>query len=93
MREVGAFEARNTLSALLDLIEKGEEIIIRRDGRESARLVPPRDAFKRQIAREPLINGYRFVISAKVQQARYRTANRGAIACCRFHPRAECPDR
>lgn len=52
MREVGAFEAKNTLSALLDLVEKGEEIIITRHGRESARLVPPRDGFNRQIARE-----------------------------------------
>jgi prevent-host-death family protein len=52
MREVGAFEAKNTLSALLDLVEKGEEIIITRHGRESARLVPPKDAFNRQLARE-----------------------------------------
>jgi len=29
MREVGAFEAKNKLGQLLDLIERGEEIIIR----------------------------------------------------------------
>ena len=38
--EVGAFEAKNKLSALLDRVEKGEEIIITRHGRPIARLVP-----------------------------------------------------
>jgi prevent-host-death family protein len=42
MREVGAFEAKNKLSELLDLAEQGEEIIITRHGKEAARLVPPR---------------------------------------------------
>ena len=42
MREVGAFEAKNKLSELLDLAESGEEIIITRHGKEAARLVPPR---------------------------------------------------
>ena len=36
MKEVGAFEAKNTLSALLDQVERGEEIIITRHGREVA---------------------------------------------------------
>ena len=40
MIEVGAFEARNKLSALLDRVEQGEEIIITRHGRPVARLVP-----------------------------------------------------
>lgn len=52
MREVGAFEAKNTLSALLDLVEQGEEVVITRHGREAARLVPPRGAFNRESARE-----------------------------------------
>jgi len=39
MREVGAFEAKNTLGALLDLVERGEEVIITRRGRPVARLV------------------------------------------------------
>jgi prevent-host-death family protein len=30
MREVGAFEAKNRLSALLDRVEHGEEIVITR---------------------------------------------------------------
>jgi prevent-host-death family protein len=41
MREVGAFEAKNKLSELLDLAERGEEIVITRHGREVARLIPP----------------------------------------------------
>lgn len=40
MTEVGAFEAKNKLSALLDKVEQGEEIIITRHGRPVARLVP-----------------------------------------------------
>lgn len=39
MREVGTFEAKNKLSALLDLVDKGEEIAITRNGRRIARLV------------------------------------------------------
>lgn len=51
MKEVGAFEAKNTLSALLDLVEQGEEVVITRHGREVARLVPPKGAFNRDDAR------------------------------------------
>ena len=40
MREVGAFEAKNTLGSLLDRVEQGEEIVITRHGRSVARLVP-----------------------------------------------------
>ena len=39
-REVGAFEAKNTLGSLLDRVERGEEIVITRHGRPVARLVP-----------------------------------------------------
>ncbi len=35
-------EARNSLSALLERVEKGEEITITRHGKPVARLVPPR---------------------------------------------------
>ncbi len=52
MREVGAFEAKNNLSALLDLVEAGEEVVITRHGREAARLVPPKGAFNREAARQ-----------------------------------------
>ena len=40
MTEIGAFEAKNTLSALLERVEHGEEIVITRHGRAVARLVP-----------------------------------------------------
>ena len=43
MNDIGAFEAKNTLSALLDRVENGEEITITRRGRPVARLVPPHD--------------------------------------------------
>lgn len=39
MRQVGVFEAKNRLSALLALVENGEEIIITRHGQPVARLV------------------------------------------------------
>jgi prevent-host-death family protein len=42
--EVGAFEAKNKLSALLDRVEQGEEITITRHGRPVARLVPANGA-------------------------------------------------
>jgi len=40
MREIGAFEAKNTFGALLDRVERGEEIVITRHGKPVARLVP-----------------------------------------------------
>ena len=33
MREVGAFDAKNKLSALLDDVEHGEEVVITRHGK------------------------------------------------------------
>ncbi|MGE0007614.1 MAG: type II toxin-antitoxin system Phd/YefM family antitoxin [Parvibaculaceae bacterium] len=39
MREIGAFEAKNTLGTLLDLVERGEEVVITRRGKRIARLV------------------------------------------------------
>jgi len=51
MKEIGAFEAKDTLSALLDLVEAGEEVIITRHGKPVARLVPPHKAFSREEAR------------------------------------------
>ena len=37
--EIGAFEARTKLSALLDPVEAGEEVVITRRGRPVARLI------------------------------------------------------
>lgn len=54
MREVGAFEAKNKLGQLLDLVEEGEEIMITRHGKEVARLVPARPTRSREQARAAL---------------------------------------
>ena len=54
MREVGAFEAKNKLGQLLDLVEQGEEIMITRHGKEVARLVPVRSIRSREEARAAL---------------------------------------
>jgi prevent-host-death family protein len=40
MLQVGAFEAKNTLGSLLDRVEAGEEILITRHGKPTARLSP-----------------------------------------------------
>lgn len=39
MREIGAFDAKNTFGTLLDLVEKGEEIVITRHGKPVARMI------------------------------------------------------
>ena len=41
MKEVGAFEAKTHLSALLDEVARGETTIITRHGRPAARLTAP----------------------------------------------------
>jgi prevent-host-death family protein len=51
MREIGAFEAKNTLGSLLDLVEKGEEVAITRRGKRVARLVPDSGGHDREMAR------------------------------------------
>jgi prevent-host-death family protein len=51
MREFGAFEAKNKLGHLLDLAERGEEIMITRHGKEVARLVPAHPTINRDTAR------------------------------------------
>jgi prevent-host-death family protein len=50
-QEIGAFEAKNKLSALLDLVEQGKEITITRRGKPVAKLVPARPGFDRDKAR------------------------------------------
>jgi prevent-host-death family protein len=51
MLEVGAFEAKNTLGALLDRVESGEEVVITRHGKAVARLVPSSGQMDRTEAR------------------------------------------
>jgi prevent-host-death family protein len=47
LREIGAFEAKNKLSTLLDWVANGEEIVITRRGKAVARLVPAEVGFDR----------------------------------------------
>jgi len=47
MAEVGTFEAKNRLGALLDRVEHGEEIVITRRGKPVAKLVPDGPGFDR----------------------------------------------
>lgn len=51
MHDVGAFEAKNKLGHLLDLVEQGEEVTITRHGKQVARLVPATPTFSREEAR------------------------------------------
>lgn len=50
MIEIGAFEAKNKLSALLDRVERGEVIVITRHGKPIAKLVPDTGEFDRSQA-------------------------------------------
>jgi prevent-host-death family protein len=52
MDEVGAFEAKNRLSALLERAEGGEEILITRRGKPVAKLGPVAPGTDRTRARE-----------------------------------------
>jgi len=51
MHSVGVFEAKNRLTALLDEVEQGIEVIITRRGKPVARLVPANPGFDREKAR------------------------------------------
>jgi len=51
MREIGAFEAKNKLAALLDEVEHGDEVVITRRGKPVAKLVPVTSGFDRDRAR------------------------------------------
>ena len=50
-REIGAFEIKNKLSELLDLAQDGREIVIKRHGKQVAKLVPARHGVDRKGAR------------------------------------------
>ena len=50
MRKIGSFEAKNKLSALLDQVEHGAEIVITRHGIAVAKLVPADSGFDRKKA-------------------------------------------
>ena len=50
MRSVGAFEAKTHLAALLVAVSTGEQITITRHARPVARLVPPDDDVRPDVA-------------------------------------------
>lgn len=54
MKQIGAFEAKNTLGALLDRVQRGEEIVITRHGKPVARLIPNVDRIDQQQAETAL---------------------------------------
>lgn len=51
MEPVGVFEAKNRLSALLDVVEDGGEVVITRRGKPVARLTAYEPGFDREKAR------------------------------------------
>ena len=56
MHTVGVFEAKNHLTALLDEVEDGREVLITRRGKPIARLVPADAGFDRAKARRAADN-------------------------------------
>lgn len=52
MHTIGAFEAKNTLGALLDEVERGGEVVITRHGKPVARLVPNKAEIDRRSAQD-----------------------------------------
>lgn len=64
MREVGAIEAKANLGTLLDWVQGGEEVLITRQGKAVARLVPARagiDRAKAQRAVDGILDARRGV--------------------------------
>jgi len=49
VKKIGAFEAKNRLSELLDAAESGEEIMITKHGRPVAKLVPVDDVDRARV--------------------------------------------
>jgi prevent-host-death family protein len=54
MQEFSVFDAKNKLSALLDQVERGDEVAITRRGKVIAMLVPAASADRAQAAAERL---------------------------------------
>lgn len=52
MRSVGVFAAKSRLTALLQEVEAGAEILITRRGKPVARLAPPESGFRRARAQQ-----------------------------------------
>ena len=62
MKHFGTFEAKNRLSALLDMVEAGEEVTITRNGKAVAELVPADGAARDiEVARRAAAEGLRAI--------------------------------
>lgn len=81
MQEIGAFEAKNTLSALPDRVEQGEEVVITRRGRPVAKLVradalfdriAERGAYVPSIWRPEVANGLQAAVRRRRIDGAYR---------------------
>jgi len=59
MREIGAFDAKNSLGMLLDLVQKGEEIVITRHGKPVARLIPETGSAEKRLRAQAAIHQLR----------------------------------
>jgi prevent-host-death family protein len=59
--EINAKEARGKLSSLLKRVEKGDEIVVLRRGKQVARLVP----FRRKERHLPQLRGFRASMKVK----------------------------
>jgi prevent-host-death family protein len=71
--EISVKEARSRFRSILDQVQEGDEVIIRRRGKEIARLVPPRGEGKRLPALKSFRAGIRIKgesLSAVVKRGR-----------------------
>ena len=59
MKEVGTFEAKTHLSALLDEVARGVEVVITRRGVAIARLVPANTP-RRSVSGDPIVRAKAF---------------------------------
>jgi len=64
--EVGSFEAKNKLSSLLEMAERGQRIVITRRGKKVAMLIRPDDAVASQesLSPERILARFRAIRSA-----------------------------
>lgn len=56
MRKVGLFEAKTHLSALVDAAERGETIVVTRNGKPVAQLGPIRSEKRRSMTRKAAVD-------------------------------------
>jgi prevent-host-death family protein len=71
MKKIGTFEAKTHLSALLDEVERGVEVVITRRGVAVARLVPA-GAPRRTGAGDPIARAKAFAMSQTLEQLSWK---------------------